>query len=107
MKIVALTLILNILLLASFPGSANGNYGKARCCTEQIKKSCDHHQPSNNDCSKGNCNTLLPCGTCGFVIVETTTISPLSAIFKRQLIAELVIAKLSDYQDKDWNPPKA
>jgi len=107
MKFIAAILILNILLLSSFTGMASFHHGKASCCTGQIKKSCEKQRHSDNDCAKGNCNALLSCGTCGFIVAATLTISPVVPVTNRQTVPPFLTGELSDYHHNGWNPPKA
>jgi hypothetical protein len=108
MKYIAVFLILNVLLLSSFSGMANIHHGKATCCLPKIQKNCCKQQKHNsdNDCAKGNCNAMLSCGTCGFVITATVSIPPIIPILSSQSVRPFPIGELSDYHGNGWNPPK-
>lgn len=109
MKYIAVFLILNVLLLSSVTGMANISHGTASCCTAKMKNDCCKQQKhgSDNDCAKGNCNAMLSCGTCGFVITTTVSISPIIFILSSKSIHPFAIGELSDYHGVGWNPPKA
>jgi len=85
MKSIAVFLILNILLLSSFTDTTNSNQGKASCCVAKAHKDCCKQQKhsSDNDCAKGNCNAMLSCGTCGFVITASISISPIISTYNK------------------------
>lgn len=108
MKSIAVFLILNILLLSSFTGTANNNHGKASCCVAKTQKDCckQSKHDASDDCAKGNCNAMLSCGTCGFVITASVSISPAIFILSSQAVHSFAIGELSDYHGKGWNPPK-
>jgi hypothetical protein len=108
MKYIAVFLILNVLLLSSFSGMANIHHGKATCCLTKIQKNCCKQQKHNsdNDCAKGNCNAMLSCGTCGFVITATVSIPLIIPILSSQSVHPFPIGELSDYHGNGWNPPK-
>ena len=108
MKPIAVFLILNILLLSSFTGAVNSHPGKASCCiTKMQKDSCKHpKQDSSDSCAKGNCSAMLSCGTCGFVITASVSISPAISILSPQAVHPVAIGELSDYHRNGWNPPK-
>jgi hypothetical protein len=109
MKSIAIFLILNILLLSSFSGMVNIRHGKASCCIEKMQKDCCKHpkHDSSDDCAKGNCNAMLSCGTCGFIITASVSISPFISILNSRAIPPFAIGELSDYHGNGWNPPKA
>ncbi|WPU96432.1 hypothetical protein SNE25_12970 [Mucilaginibacter sabulilitoris] len=109
MKSIAVFLILNVLLLSSFTGMANIYHGKAACCIAKMYKDCCKHQKQNPDdnCAKGACNAMVPCGTCGFTIISSVSLSPAITDLNDQPAHPFAIGELSDYQDNDWNPPKA
>jgi hypothetical protein len=108
MKSIAVFIILNVLLLSSFTGMANIRYGKASCCITKMKKDCckQSKHDFSDDCAKGNCNAMLSCGTCGFVIAASLSISPTACILSGVAVHYFSIGELSDYHDNDWNPPK-
>ena len=85
MKYIAVFLILNILLLSSFTSKSNVYHGMRSCCKEQKHtancKQQKHH--SDDDCAKGNCNAMLSCGTCGFVITASISISPIISTYNK------------------------
>jgi hypothetical protein len=109
MKFIAVFLILNVLLLSSFTGMANIRYEKASCCVTKMKKDCcmqlKHHAADN--CAKGTCNAMLSCGTCGFVITASVSLSPTIFILSSQAVHPFSIGELSDYHGNGWNPPKS
>jgi hypothetical protein len=109
MKSIAVLLILNILLLSSFTGTANSHHGKASCCMAKTQKECckQSKHDSSDDCAKGNCNAMLSCGTCGFVVTASVSISPAIFILISQAVHPFAIGELSDYHGNGWNPPKA
>jgi len=109
MKSIAVFLILNILLLSSFTGTASTRYGKASCCITKTQKDCRKQQKhsSDNDCAKNNCNAMLSCGTCGFVISPSVSISPIVSILSNRSVHPFATGQLSDYHGVGWNPPKA
>jgi hypothetical protein len=109
MKYIAFFLILNTLLLSSFTGKSSIHRVTESCCKEKKHtancKQQKHHP--HDDCAKGNCNAMLSCGTCGFVIAASVSISPIISILSSQIVHHFPIGELSDYHDNDWNPPKA
>jgi hypothetical protein len=109
MKFIAIFLILNILLLSSFTGTANSHHGKASCCVTKTQKNCckKQKQGADDNCAKGNCNAMLSCGTCGFIITASVSISPAISILSNQAVPPFAIGELSDYHGNGWNPPKA
>lgn len=109
MKYIAVFLILNILLLSSLSGIAGVQHGTASCCQQKIHKDCckQQKQRSDNDCAKGNCNAMLSCGTCGFIINEPQVILPAVIDLHQQSAHLFAIGALSDYHDNGWTPPKA
>src|SRR5579863_7887395 len=106
MKSIAVFLILNILLLSSFTGMANIHHGKASCCVAKTNKDCCKKQGVDDNCAKGNCNAMLSCGTCGFVITPSISISPVVYILSGRAVPPYAIGELSDYHGNGWNPPK-
>jgi len=109
MKSIAVFLILNVLLLSSFTGTVNSHHGKTSCCAAKAQKDCckQQKQGASDDCAKGTCNVMLSCGTCGFVITASVSISPLISILSSQAVPPFAIGELSDYHGNGWNPPKA
>ena len=109
MKSIAVFLILNMLLLSSFTGMANIHRGTASCCAVKVQKDCCGQQKksADNDCSKGVCNAMLSCSACGFVVAVPISLSPAVIGLTRQTAHHFTVGELSDYQDNDWNPPKA
>ncbi|MDO3641478.1 hypothetical protein R1T15_04605 [Mucilaginibacter sp. L3T2-6] len=81
----------------------------ASCCKASVNKDCckQQKQTSGNDCAKGACNAMLSCGTCGFTIVPSISLSPAITDLNDQTTHPFAIGELSDYQDNDWTPPKA
>jgi hypothetical protein len=108
MKSIAVFLILNVLLLSSFTGMANIHRATAACRAAKVQKGCCTQQKksADNDCGKGACNTMLSCGTCGFVITASVSIPPIISILGSQAVYPFPIGELSDYHGNDWNPPK-
>lgn len=108
MKFIAVFLILNILLLSSFTGAVSSHHGKASCCIIKAQKDCckKQKQSAGDDCAKGNCNAMLSCGTCGFVITPSVSISPIISILSSRAVPPFAIGELSDYHGNGWNPPK-
>lgn len=108
MKFIAIFLILNILLLSSFTSMANIRHGKAACSLIKTQKDCCKQQKrsADNDCAKGNCNAMLSCRACGFVITASVSISPIISILSNHAVPPFAIGELSDYHDNGWNPPK-
>jgi hypothetical protein len=109
MKYIAVFLILNVLLLSSVTGMANIHHGTASCCKENAHASdCKQqkHHP-DDDCAKGNCNALLSCGTCGFIVIPSVSVLPAMIDLNNQTVHPLAIGELSDYHGNGWNPPKA
>ncbi len=76
---------------------------------EKMQKECCKHSKhdSSDDCAKGNCNAMLSCGTCGFVITAPVSISPAIFILSSKAVPPFEIGELSDYHGNGWNPPKA
>lgn len=109
MKSIAVFLILNLLLLSSFSGMAHIRHDKASCCIAKTQKDCCKQQKhtDNDECSKGICNAMLSCGTCGFAMSLAVSISPTVSILSNQAAHSFAIGELSDYHDNGWNPPKA
>jgi len=108
MKYIAVFVILNVLLLSSVTGMANISHVTASCCAAEMKKDCCKQQKhsSDNDCAKGNCNAMLSCSTCGFLIISSVSLSPVISDLNTKTPHPLITGELSDYQDNDWNPPK-
>ena len=111
MKSIAVFLTLCVLFLSSVSGMANTLHTKvsASCCKESAHKDCCKQQKQNpdNNCAKGTCNAMLSCGTCGFTIIPSVFLSPAITDLNDQPTLPFAIGELSDYQDNDWNPPKA
>jgi hypothetical protein len=108
MKYIAVFLILNVLLLSSVTGMANISHVTASCCAKMKKDCCKPQKhSSDNDCAKGNCNAMMSCGTCGFIVVPSVSLSPAIIHLSNQHTLHFITGELSDYQDNDWNPPKA
>jgi hypothetical protein len=110
MKYIAVFLVLNVLLLSSVTGMANISHVTASCCATKMKKDCCKQQKhsSDNDCAKGTCNAMMSCGTCGFIVVSSVSLSPpIIHLISNQNAPHFITGELSDYQDNDWNPPKA
>jgi hypothetical protein len=109
MKSIAVFLILNVLLLSAFTGMAKIPHGTASFCKTKSSKDCSAHQKKSagNDCGKGTCNAMLACGTCGFVVAPSVSLSPVMAHLNRQTARPFSIGKLSDYHSSGWIPPKA
>jgi len=109
MKYITVFVILNVLLLSSATGMANISHGTASCCAAKIHTANCKQQKhtSDNDCAKGNCNAMLSCSTCGFLIISPISISPAIIDLNTQPAHLFITGELSDYQDNDWNPPKA
>jgi len=109
MKSIAVFLILNILLLSSFMSTANSHHDKVSCCLTKTQKDCCKQQKHNSDngCAKGNCNAMLSCGTCGFMITASVSILPTISTLSNRSVPPSAIGELSDYHANDWNPPKA
>jgi hypothetical protein len=109
MKYLAVFLILNVLLLSTVTGTAAIQRGTASCCISKLQKDCCRQQKksADNDCSKGACNAMLNCGTYGFVVTLSVSISPAMIDLNNQIVKPFAIGELSDYHGNDWNPPKA
>jgi hypothetical protein len=109
MKYIAVFLILNVLLLSAVAGKAAIQRGTATCCISKSQKDCCGQQKksADNDCSKGPCNAMLSCGTCGFIVATSISISPAVINLNQQTIHHFAAGELSDYHGNDWNPPKA
>ena len=111
MKYIAVFLTSCILFLSSASGMANTLHDKvsASCCAASAHKDCCKQQKQNpyNNCAKGACNAMLLCGTCGFTIIPSVSLSPAITDLNDQATHPFAIGELSDYQDNDWNPPKA
>ena len=88
---------------------ANSHYGKASCCLTKTQKDCckKQKQDADDNCAKGNCNAMISCGTCGFVITASVSISPAIFILSSQAVHPFAAGELSDYYGNGWNPPKA
>ncbi|QHS55241.1 hypothetical protein GWR56_06685 [Mucilaginibacter sp. 14171R-50] len=111
MKYLAVFLTLCILFLSSVSGMANTLHTKASasCCKQSAQKDCckqQKHNPDNN-CAKGTCNAMLSCGIYSFTIVPSVSLSPAITDLKDHAALPFAVGELSDYQDNDWNPPKA
>ena len=109
MKYIAVFLILNVLLLSSVTGMANISHRTTSCCATKMKAANCKQQKhsSDNGCAKGNCNAMLSCCTCGFLIISPISLSPVIIHLNTQTAPLLITGELSDHQDYDWNPPKA
>jgi hypothetical protein len=108
MKSIAVFLLLNIICLSSFTGIANITRGAASCRISKSQKDCGRQKKSaGDDCGKAGCNAMLYCGTCGFVIAPTISLSPAVIDLDRKLIHHFIAGELSAYHVNDWNPPKA
>ena len=108
MKYIAAFLILNVLLLSSVTGMGNISHATASCCAKIHAANCKQQKhTSDNDCAKGNCNAMMACGTCGFIVVPSVSLSPAIIHLSNQHAPHFISGELSDYQDNDWNPPKA
>jgi hypothetical protein len=109
MKYLAVFLASCILLLSSVSVMASPRQGQASCCKESTHKDCckQQKQTSDNDCAKGTCNAMLSCGTCGFTIISSVSLSPAITDLNDQITHPFAVGELSDYQSNDWNPPKA
>ncbi|SDG12413.1 hypothetical protein [Mucilaginibacter gossypii] len=109
MKYIAVFLILNLLLLSSFSGIAGIQYGAAKCCKQKTHQDCckQQKQKSAGDCAKGNCDAMVNCGTCSFIIVQPSSFSPAVVDLQQQAAYPFLIGALSDYYGNGWNPPKA
>src|SRR5476651_2631566 len=108
MRSIAVFLILNVLLLSSFTGTANSHHGKASSCLTKTQKDCfkQQKQGADDNCAKGNCNAMLSCGTCGFVITASVSISSAISILSSRAVHPFATGELSDYHGNGWNPPK-
>ncbi|MCR8557378.1 hypothetical protein KXD93_06980 [Mucilaginibacter sp. BJC16-A38] len=109
MKYIAVFLATCILLLSSVPGMANTHRGAVAYCKGSRHQDCckQQKQTSDNDCAKGTCHMMVSCSTCGFIIIQSITVSPVMIHLKNQIAHSYLAGGLSDYQDNDWNPPKA
>jgi hypothetical protein len=109
MKYIAVFLILNVLLLSSISGMANIRDGKASFCKQTTHQDCckQSNHTSNNDCAKGTCNAMLSRSTCGFLMILPISLSPAITDLSDQITHDFITGELSEYQDNDWNPPKA
>ena len=111
MKYIAVFLATCILFLSPVPGSASGLHHEvsAFSCKKGLTKDhCgDQKNIPCNDCAKGACNAMMSCSTCGFVMSSSIVVSPAMIDLSSQITHPLSTGKLSEYQDKDWNPPKA
>jgi hypothetical protein len=102
---------MNMLLLSSFSGMVNAmpRQDASACCKEN--KHQDHCQEQkrteNKDCTKSSCNVLLSCGTCGFLVISSTTISPAFLYLENHVVPSFIAGELTSYHGNDWNPPKA
>jgi len=108
MKYIAVFLIWNMLLLSAIQGIANSHHETAMCCKQTTHHDCCN-QPkrgADNDCSKGACNVMLSCGTCGFLIISSVSILPVITDVNSKMAQRFRMGELSDYQDNGWNPPK-
>ncbi|MFA6086543.1 hypothetical protein [Mucilaginibacter sp.] len=109
MKYVAVLLLLNMLLLCSVLSVTNIHHETAACCIKNTHKN-NPEQPkhsADNNCAKGTCTAMLFCGTCGFIITPPVYVSPAIIDLDNQVAPHFIAGELSDYQDNDWNPPKA
>lgn len=108
MKFIAVLLMLNISLLFSFSSMANVQQGKTSCCKLKTDKGCckQQNQKSDHNCAKRNCNAMLSCWGCGFIVTDLISFSPAIDIHK-QSAYPFVIGAISDYHGNGWNPPKA
>jgi hypothetical protein len=81
----------------------------ASCCKgSPLKNHCGQQKNiPYNDCAKGTCNTMLSCSICGFLIISSIAVSPAIMDLNNQIAHPFITDELSDYQDNDWNPPKA
>jgi hypothetical protein len=109
MKYIAVFLATCILLLSSTQGMAKPHDGTGASCKESRHQDCckQQKQTSDNDCAKGTCNMMMSCSTCGFLIIQSIAISPAMIHLNNPIAHPFIAGELSDYQDKEWNPPKA
>jgi hypothetical protein len=111
MKYIAVFLATCILFLSPVPGNANGLHHQVSASCFKKSSPTDHcggqkHIPCN-DCSKGTCNTMMSCSTGGFLMSSSIVVSPVMLDLSSQITYPFSTGELSEYQDNDWNPPKA
>lgn len=111
MKYIAVFLISCLLFASSVPGGANTLHQKVSASCGQAsspKNNCgDQKNIPCNDCAKGTCNAMMSCSTGGFLMSSSIVVSPAMIDLSSQITHPFSTGELSDYQDNDWNPPKA
>jgi hypothetical protein len=50
---------------------------------------------------------MMSCSTGGFLMSSSIVVSPAMIDLSSQITHPFSTGELSDYQDNDWNPPKA
>lgn len=107
MKVVAFLLVFCMFFLFSIPGRANiiQTSTKENCCHKASKNiPCGSNQ--KDDCSKGVCNTMLSCSTCGFLKIEPVRIKAIITILNDCPVTPYLIGNGSNFSLSYWNPPK-
>jgi hypothetical protein len=107
MKALALLLIICIVTLSALPV-------RAVAVQHQLKKECCQKMPakapcnqSNNDCNGlGNCNTMLSCSGCGFLVVEPVAIATMVPIITAASLTLHSAGNVSGFSLSSWHPPK-
>src|SRR5258707_15607262 len=111
MKYIAFFLISCLLFLSPVPGSASGLHHEvpASCFKKSLAKDhCgDQKNIPCNDCAKGTCNAMTSCSAIGFLMSSSIVVSPAMIDLSSQVTHPFSTGELSDYEDNDWNPPKA
>lgn len=107
MKVIALFLVFCMFFLFSIPGRANTMQTsiKENCCHKAVKNMpCSSNQKDN--CSKGVCNAMLSCSSCGFLKVEPVRIKTIATALNECLVTPYLVGNGSDFSISCWNPPK-
>jgi len=83
---------------------------KKEACHQMAGMSACHQQKNKEqqkDCANEGCTMLFSCQLCGFLIVESTSISPVFLPYPVKPVSLYKIGHLSAYHASNWKPPKA
>jgi len=107
MKVIAFFMVFCMFFLSSIPGRGNivQTSIKENCCHKMTKNTpCNSNQ--KDDCSRGVCNTMLSCSTCGFLQTEPVRIKTIVPVLKECPVTRYLVGNGSDFSLSCWNPPK-
>jgi len=100
-----------VLFLLPFAGTGNASAHavKKSCCAKMSRmhhcKDDGNHQ-QKDDCQNGNCNMLMGCNQCGFLIPEKFTLLPHHFSYLDQPVTPYKIGDPSDFHPSGWQPPE-